>query len=43
MIVEHSKTSDSRPYATIPTIEPHTTSDDTNNQIHDPNELLFYI
>ena len=28
--VEHSETSDRRPYATIPTIEAHTTFDDTH-------------
>ena len=39
-LVEHSETSDSRPYATITTIETHTTPADTNIQINDPNELL---
>ena len=39
-LVQHSETSDSRPYATIPTIETHTTPADTLIQINDPNELL---
>ena len=39
-LVEHSETYDSRPYATIPTIETHTTPAENNIQINDPNEFL---
>ena len=38
-IVEHSETPDSRPIATKPAIETHTTADHPNIQIHDSNEL----
>ena len=39
-IVELSETSDNRPNTTISTTEIHTTPDNNNIQIHDPNELF---
>ena len=38
--VEISEASNNRPYATSSTTEIHTTPDNSNTQIHDPNELL---